>query len=292
MSLKKSALFLVILVILCSCEQIKSLDVFSKKEEREEPIIASVGETNLYLSELNEVIPKGILESDSIVLAKSYINTWAKQQLLLQKAEENISEVNYNKIDELIKAYRESLYINGYKESLIKQQLDTVISDESIRNYYKNNKENFKLNEELLQIKYVYFGNDFLDKKEAIDKFKSEEEEDLEDLESLTINFKDYQLRDSSWITYDNVLQKIPPFRYEPKEKLLKKSKFIKKEDSLGVYLVAVNNVLLRNDIAPLSYIENNIKQLILHKRKIELVRDIEKTLINDAIKNNEFKEY
>ncbi len=280
------------LITVSSCDKIKSLDIFTKKEERKEPVVASVGETNLYLSELEDVIPKGISDNDSIVLAKSYINTWAKQQLLLQRAEENISEVNSNNINELIKTYRESLYINGYKESLIKQQLDTIISEQSILNYYESNKENFKLNEELLQIKYVYFGNDFLDKEEAIEKFKSNEEEDLEDLETLTINFKDYQLRDSTWITYEKLLLKIPPFRYETKEKLLKKSKFIKREDSLGVYLVAVNNVLRRNDIAPLSYIENNIKQLILHNRKIELVRDIEKTLINDAIKNNEFKEY
>ena len=290
--MRKFVIIFLSLFVIGSCDKLKSLDLFTKKEERKEPIVASVGETNLYLSELASVIPRGISRNDSIVLAKSYINTWAKQQLLLQKAEENISEVNSKKIDDLIKTYRQSLYINGYKESLIKQQLDTIVTEEAILTYYENNKENFKLNEELLQIKYVYFGNDFLDKKEAIEKFKSEEEEDLEDLESLTINFKDYQLRDSSWTTYDNVLQKIPPFRYEAKENLLKKSKFIKKEDSLGVYLVAVNDVLLRNDIAPLSYIENNIKQLILHKRKIELVRDIEKTLINDAIKNNEFKEY
>lgn len=290
--MRKFVIIFLSLFVIGSCDKLKSLDLFTKKEERKEPIVASVGETNLYLSELASVIPRGISRNDSIVLAKSYINTWAKQQLLLQKAEENISEVNSKKIDDLIKTYRQSLYINGYKESLIKQQLDTIVTEEAILTYYENNKENFKLNEELLQIKYVYFGNDFLDKKEAIEKFKSEEEEDLEDLESLTINFKDYQLRDSSWTTYDNVLQKIPPFRYEAKENLLKKSKFIKREDSLGVYLVAVNDVLLRNDIAPLSYIENNIKQLILHKRKIELVRDIEKTLINDAIKNNEFKEY
>lgn len=276
-----------------SCNKIK-LPFFKgdEKELRNEPVIASVGEAKLYLSDVKNVVPKGITERDSIVLIKSYINTWAKQQLLLKRALENISEVNNKEIDELVRIYEESLYINGYKESLIKQQLDTIISKESIKEYYENNKENFKLNEELLQIKYIYFGKDFLDKKEAIDKFKSSKEEDLEDLENLTINFKDYLLRDSTWITYDKVIQKIPPFRYESKEKLLKKSKFIKREDSLGVYLVAVNDVLIRNNIAPLSYIKNNIKQLILHKRKIELVREIEKTLINDAIKNNEFKEY
>ena len=131
-----------------------------------------------------------------------------------------------------------------------------------------------------------------MDVKETIERFKSDKEEDLEDLENQTINFKDYTLRNSTWITYNDLIQRIPPFRRESKEKLLKISKYIQKEDSFGVYLVAVNEVLLRNDVAPLSYIEDNIKQIILHKRKLELIRDIEKTLINDAIKNNNFKEY
>lgn len=287
----KKIVFGLFIICFVSCDRLMFLK--SEKEQQDKgPIVASVGDVNLYLSDIAGIVPKGISDNDSIVVVKGYINTWAKQQLFLKKAEENISEVNSNEIDALVNNYRESLYVNGYKESLIKQQLDTVISDNSIADYYQKNKENFKLNEELLQLKFIYFGKDFLDKKEAIEKFKSSSEEDLEDLENLTINFKDYQLRDSTWVTYEKMLEKIPPFRYEPKEKLLKNSKFIKREDSLGVYLVAVNDVLLRNDIAPMSYITNNIKQLILHKRKIELVREIEKTLINDAIKNNEFKEY
>ena len=287
----KKIVFTFCLLSFLSCDKIKEFTSRSD-DKSDDQVIASVGEVELYLSDVKSVVPKGTPKNDSLVLIKSYINTWAKQQLLLKKAQENISEVNNNQIDALVKNYKESLYINGYKESLINQQLDTVVTEQSIQKYYTNNKDNFRLNEELLQLKYIYFGTDFLDKKEAIKKFKSDEIEDLEGLENLTINFKDYMLRDSSWVSYDDVLLKIPPFRYESKEKLLKKSKFIQKEDSLGVYLVAVNNVLNRNDIAPISYIRNNIKQLILHKRKIELVREIEKTLINDAIKNNEFKEY
>jgi hypothetical protein len=56
--------------------------------------------------------------------------------------------------------------------------------------------------------------------------------------------------------------------------------------------LTSVKDVLLRNDIAPLSYVEQTIKQMILHKRKIQLIRDIEKILVQDATKNNNFKVY
>ena len=44
--------------------------------------------------------------------------------------------------------------------------------------------------------------------------------------------------------------------------------------------------------IAPLSYIEPTIKEMILHKRKIELIREIEKLIVKDATKNNNFKIY
>ena len=150
------------------------------------------------------------------------------------------------------------------------------------------NKENFKLNEELLKIKYLHFDNNIINKKELIKLFKSDEIEDLEALEKQQLSFKYYQFNDSIWTPLDKVLLKLPFY----KENLLNKTKFLQKQDSLGLYLVAIKDVLVRNDTAPLSYIKPTIKQMILHKRKIQLIRDIEKILIKDATKNNNFKVY
>ncbi|MDO9261991.1 MAG: hypothetical protein Q7U08_08630, partial [Flavobacteriaceae bacterium] len=66
----------------------------------------------------------------------------------------------------------------------------------------------------------------------------------------------------------------------------------IQKQDSLGIYLFKINNILTLNDIAPLNYVSSNIKQMILHKRKQELLKKIEETLVQDAIKNKQFEEY
>lgn len=283
----KYLIFLFFPLLFISCEYLQL-----KQEKEDRTIIASVGDVDLYHSDLEGVIPSKLNGNDSVVIAKSYINSWAKQQLLLEKAKENISEVKSNEIEALVDDYKESLYVNGYKERLINQQLDTVVKPIETLRYYKNNKQNFKLNEILIKVKFICFGKDFLDKDEVVKMFKSENREDLEELENLTINFKDYNLPDSGWITYDEFIKRIPLFANDSKEKLLNVSKFIQKEDSLGVYLVAVKEVLKRNDIAPMSYTEGNIKQLILHKRKLQLIRDIEKKLINDAIEQNNFKEY
>ena len=285
--MKKVAFFLII-VFIVSC------DLISLKKEtfQEDRPIATVYNKNLYKKDIAALIPANISKRDSLVIVKGLINSWAKQQLLLVKAEENISEVNSTEIENLVNDYKQSLYINGYKERLIKQQLDTIVSDEEIKSYYDKNKENFKLNEELFQFEYIHYGKDFLDKKETITQFKSNKQEDREDLERHLLNFKSYRLQDSTWVTLDYLKESIPPFRAEPKQNLLKLSKFIQKEDSLGVYLVAVKNMLPMNEIAPVAFVSSRIKQIILHKRKLELIREIEKTLINDAIENKNFKEY
>ena len=284
----KRILFLIALLIIVSCDLI----TLKTEKFREDKPIATVYNKNLYKKDIEELLPKGITKKDSLVIVKGLINSWAKQQLLLAKAEENISEVNSERIEKLVNTYKKSLYINGYKERLIKQQLDTVVNREDIKQYYQKNKENFKLNEELLQFEYIHFGKDFLDKEETIKSFKSSKEEDHEDLERHLLNFKSYRLQDSTWVPFSYLQQKIPPFQSETKENLLKISKYIQKEDSLGVYLVAVKNKLSKNATAPLTFVSSRIKQIILHKRKLELIREIEKTLINDAIQNKNFKEY
>ncbi len=285
----KNSLITVFLLFMMSCDYLE----FKKDDNQNKgKVVASVGESKLYSSELKEAFPKNLKDKDSVVFAKSYINSWAKQQILMQKAEEYISTTENKKIMNLVDKYRQSLYINGYKERLIKQQLDTVVSEDEIISYYEKYKNNFRLSEDIVQTKYIIFGKGFVDKKQTIKKFKSKKEEDLNELEENIINYKDCRLNDDSWLSFDKFLTKIPPLRNENKKSLLRITNFIQKEDELGVYLVAINGVLKKNDTAPMSYIIPKIKELIIYKRKFELIKDIEKTLIDDAIKNNTFKEY
>ena len=268
---------------LTSCDYIKL-------QERDAPtseIIAIVNTDKLFKEDLKDFLPRNISREDSLILVKSFIQDWAVKKLLLDAAANNTQESLKN-INNLVQDYKESLLINNFKEALIKQQLDTIISDNEVEAYYLINNENFKLNEVLVKSRYLYFDASIINKKEIVKFFKSEEIEDAEELERQQLSFKMYQLNDSIWTELDKILLKLP----FSKENLLKKSKFIQKQDSLGLYLVAIKDVLRRNDIAPLSYIKPTIKEMILHKRKIELIRDIEKIIVKDATKNNNFKIY
>jgi len=269
---------------LTSCDYIK----LQEKDAPTSKIIAIVNTDKLFKEDLKDFLPRNISREDSLILVKSFIQDWAVKKLLLDAAANNNSQESLKSINNLVQDYKESLLINNFKEALIKQQLDTIISDDEVEAFYLINNENFKLNEVLVKSKYLYFDASVINKKEIVKFFKSEEIEDAEELERQQLSFKMYQLNDSIWTELDKILLKLP----FSKENLLKKSKFIQKQDSLGLYLVAIKDVLRRNDIAPLSYIKPTIKEMILHKRKIELIRNIEKIIVKDATKNNNFKIY
>ncbi|MBT3546279.1 MAG: hypothetical protein HN487_01090 [Flavobacterium sp.] len=274
--------FILVIIFYTSCESIG----LQKKDAIIDEPIASVFSKNLYKEEVAYLLPKNIDIKDSTVLVRSIINSWAIQQLLLKKAEENTSQNDNSEVNNLVRDYRQALLINGYKERLIKQQLDTFIKQQEIIDYYQQNSKNFRLNEELIKARYLHFSSDLLDKKEVISFFKKGSIRDIEKLEIRQLTFKSMMLNDSVWTPLENVLLKMPFSRGN----LLKNSNFFQKEDSLGLYLVTVKDVLLRNQIAPLSYIEPTIRQMILHQRKLQLIRDIEKIIVKDAIQNKSFK--
>ncbi len=261
----------------------------SKKQDSQEAI-ARVYNAYLYEKDVIALLPNDFSKEDSLLIVKNYINNWAKDQLLLQKAKINLDDEE--SIKELIDQYRQDILIDKYKSAAVGQYLDTVVTDEDITIFYNENKEIFKLNEELVKFKYIHFGNDLLNPEEFIALFKSSKKEDIDSLISQEIQLKSFNFNDSTWIRLEDVMNKIDVFDQDDKSLFLKKTRFFQKEDSLGVYLVAVKDALRRNQTAPKSYVLQTVKQMILHKRKLDLLKKIERTLMEDAINNKEFEIY
>jgi hypothetical protein len=282
--MKKYSFYILFILLIQSC------NYFTIKNDENKPI-ARVENTYLFKKDLNAFLPNNISKQDSILITSNYINNWIKQQLLFEKAKLNLENKTI-KYEDLVKKYKQDLYINSYKEAVVVEYLNTDITDEDIQEFYMKNKQNFKLNEALLKLKFIKIGKDVYDKKELIKLFKSSKKEDLDSLQSKELFLKMHHLNDSIWVKYNDLITEIPILKTTPKNQLLKKGKFIQKEDSLSLYLVAVKQVLNRNEIAPKTYITPTIKQMILQQRKLLLLRNIEETLIDDARKKQQFEIY
>lgn len=284
--MQKNIIYIITIVLFVSCE-------FPMKFKGEETkkAVAKVYDKTLYQSDIDVVLASNLGKNDSILFVENYINSWAKQQLLLHQAELNLKDETIS-FEKLVSDYRATLYINAYKEALVLNKLDTIVTDYQVEKYYVSNHDNFKLNEELVQLKYLHTDKNRTDKKGLIKLFKSNKLSDTDSLQLRAIEFKSFNFNDSIWIKYSDLLDEIDYLKSLNKKNILKKSNFLQKEDSLGLYLITIKDALKRNDIAPISYISPTIKQIILHKRKLELLRKIEVDLLNDAIKNQKFETY
>jgi hypothetical protein len=277
--------------LIASLILLQSCDYFTFRKEVTPEAVARVNDTYLYKDDLMAIFTKDISKKDSISLVNNYINNWIKQQLLLSKAQLNL-ENKTNEFEDLVKKYREDLFINSYKEAVVKQYLDTIITEDDVDQFYLNNNEIFKLNEELIKVKYIKIGKTDSNKNVILKLFKSTSNKDLEKLKEKALFMKSHHLNDSIWIKYSDLINEIPVLKTEDKQVLLKKDNFIQKEDSLSLYLVTIKKVLQSNEIAPKSYITPAIRQMILHQRKLLLLRNIEETLIKDATKKQQFEIY
>lgn len=286
--MRSKIVFILILFAFIGCQYLPKV---KKEDSREGKVIARVYDNFLYDQDVFDVLPSDLSTSDSIVFVKSFIDSWARKKLLLRQAEINLVE-NSEKFDKQVADYHAALYINSYKESLVLNKLNTEVTQEQIAEYYANNRDNFKLNEELIQLRFIHTDSGRADKKELVKTFRSKSNEDISDLQLRALEFKSFNFNDSIWVKYNEVIQKIKGLEKWDKSKILKKSSFIQKEDSLGLYLVTVKDVLSRNQIAPMSYVSPTIRQVILQKRKLELLREIEVDLLKDAVKNQYFEEY
>ena len=138
----------------------------------------------------------------------------------------------------------------------------------------------------------VVLPNQFLDKEGVVERLKSFEDEDKRYLDSIAVQFKKIHFNDSIWVSAARVMGEISPLNYANQDKYLKKSQFFELKDSLGVYLGKVKAVLNVNDTAPLSYIEPDIKRIILNRRRLQRERQLKTEIIDEAIKSKEFEIY
>lgn len=264
------------------------------EEEDKGKVIARVYDRFLYESDLDRVLEqKGNLSSrDSLSFIQNFINIWAKDQLMLYKAEFNLNE-NQKNFDEQITKYKNDLLKFTYQEEFLQQNLDTNISIEEIKEYYESSRENFLLKENILISNYIIVSSNAPKLTDARAWFKSNEKEDREKLKEYAIKYsREFFLGDSSWLSFDRVAAKIPFEKGINQGQFLSNNNFLEISDTNKIYLLEVVDYKLKNNHAPLKYIKNIIHNILINKKKLKLLADLEKNLLSDALEKKEFETY
>jgi hypothetical protein len=254
---------------------------------KEKPL-AQVGEKYLYPSEIKGLIKPGLSKEDSTIMLTSLIEKWVRKQLILQKAELNLTD-NEKDVNKALDEYRTSLIIFKYEQKFIQEKLDTSVSNSEIEKYYDQNTSNFILNFDIVKAQYIKLPLKAPNIDKLKDLMRTESEENVKALESYCFqNARKYDYFNDDWVDLDNI-RSVFPVEIPGNETYLKSTKFIEAKDSLYYYIVNVKDAKTKGNIAPLNFVVNDIKSIIILKRKQKLINDIENHIYFDAMNTNKF---
>lgn len=260
-------------------------------KDGDEIAVARVGDNFLYLDELAEAIPEGAKENDSIFAAQSYIKNWVRQQILLDQAENYLEDKDLD-FEKQMEEYRKSLVIFTYEEELVKQKLDTTVTDEDINAYYTKHKEDFVLKKNIVKVIYVKLPTNDPNLSKFRKLVRSNSQDDRLKLSELSKEFAvNYFLDDNSWLFFDDVLREVPIKTYN-QQNFLQSNRYVEHRDSLYHYLVNIKAFKMKETAAPVGMQRERIKNVIINRRKTEIINKMMNDLYRRAEEKNMFEIY
>lgn len=272
-------ILMVMLLLMGSCDR-KSHT--SRRNAKDDVLLAEVGDRLLYLSDIKNISSKGISGADSIAVLNGYIEQWVRRMSMLEKAEQSVSE-NID-IDALMEEYRSSLVLHNYRQELIKTQLDTSITADQLMAYYTTNKSQFVLAEPLVRGEIIAFDA----KQKGLDQFYSKWKKGKDVASFISENAK-FTMQDTShYMLKDEFLMYLVGNKM--KQSSLKDNTYYQYNNDGKEYFVRLIDYVADKEDPPLRYVSSKMKKVILNKRKNDLIKNIENKIYNTALNNNRIK--
>jgi hypothetical protein len=289
--IRVSFFLLSIALVVGGCDLIR-MKKDQRVEQQNRKSVARVNDTFLYLDELNGLARGKATKEDSISRVTAYINSWVRKQLLINEAMKNI-DINEAEVERKVLDYRYSLIGYEFQNYYIKQHLDNTVTDNEVEQYYKEHTDNFVLKQNIVRCTFIKVPKEAPRTKRIKELMFSQNEKDLNELRSYCLSFSSaYHLMDSTWIEFDKLVVNSPLAEIPNKVQFLKTSPYYETNDTQSLYFLKIDEYKISDNISPLEFVREDIKNIILNKRKVELAQKLEQDVYENAIKNKDFEIY
>ncbi len=275
------------LIAFYSCTGIKKNNDPAKKP------VARAFDTYLYSSDVQGIVPKGSKPSDSMKILGEYVTRWMQQQVIVHQATNNLDpkQIDFSR---QIEDYKNSLIIYEYEKELVKEKLDTTISENEINDYYEKNKKDFQLKDDIVKIIYVKVPKKAKEQEKIRGWINSSDIKEREKLATYCYqNATNYFLNDNAWLMFDDVLKEVP-IQTANQDIFLQNNnnRIVQIADTDNTYYVGFKGYMVKNSISPLSFEKENIKKILLNKRKMDLVEKMKLNSFEQAQLHNDVQLY
>ncbi len=262
-----------------------------QEKNSDDPLLARVYDKELRYSEIEFLFEEAIQGNDSAQLAQNYINKWVREQLKLLKAEAFL-EPNSLALEKQIQDYRNSLMIHQYEQELIRQRLDTIVYEEELIEYYDKFNSEFYLKNDLVKLIFVQLPKntpDFQVFRKSLRQFTIDDGENIREYcDQFAIQ---YQFFNFDWVYLEEVIDFFPEhFKNEYEARITNDLK--EYYDGNFYYFMKIYEHKLKGNSAPLEVVAGDIRNIILLRRKKDLIKKMEKESFDEAMHLNHIQLY
>ena len=267
-----------------------NLDSNENATGQSQTIVAKAGEETLYSTDIQDIIPKNTSKPDSIALVGRYAEAWVRKRLLLARAESAAKE-DAVEIEKKTADYRHYLQLQFFEREYVSKNLDTTVTEPEIAEYYRAHPENFVLQQTIVRAWLATVPKSAPNIARARNWMRGNTPKQRKELQSYCYRFaQSYHLDDSSWVKLDELVVQTPFRETVNQAGVLKSNRLTETTDNQNVYLLAIKEVRLSSQTAPLPFVRRQVRDLVINKRKVTLIQEMEKNVYEEARKAKSFQ--
>lgn len=249
--------------------------------------MAKVYNNYLYREDIAGLFTQNISEADSIKITRNYIDKWIRNQLFLRLAEMNLPEEEKN-LTKQIADFRASLLIYKYQQYLLNQKLDSLISIIELEQYYEEHNSNFMLDKPAVRAVYLKVPVDTPGRERLLTWFRNDY--DILQIENFS---NQYAVNNTvfieDWIYFEDLLKELPPGSFNSTNNLANIDHIVVDDLSYHYFIGILEHRPPRSQM-PFCLASQKIKSIILNKRKIQFLNELENNVLTEGMSKNAYQ--
>lgn len=238
-------------------------------DEVDDPVLARVHNKELRLSELDGMFALGATPEDSVRTIQLLVNRWIRDAAVEWEAEHELPpDMN---IDQLVRDYRTSLIRSNYERTLENELVDTSFSNGELQSYFEEHAQQFLLERPIIRCLFIKVPHPTPAADSLRSFWNNGEVSDTAALTNYCSRYAELALLDqAAWYKLDEVADHCPPGTITA-ENLSSRQEF-SQQDGQYRYYFRLFEKRNRLEVAPFSYVKDQVKKMIMHERKREVL--------------------
>jgi len=250
-----------------------------------DPLVAQVSDYKLHQSDVDKLLSPELSSTDSQALSNAYIEKWIRDQLWRKQAQKHIKSTS--EINQLVNSYRSSLLKIAYENQLLEQELDSTITESEYQWVYDEYKSQFVLDQLILKGWFAKIPKSISKQADFFTSWKKNNEESVmafcQSPGAECMFFSGH-----TWIKRSELENFIA-------EKFIKTSEVkslnnYRKSDKTYNYYLKYTAFEDKNELPPFDFIKEELKRVVIHKRKEKIIADLTEQMYENGIQSNQIQ--